>query len=71
MWLWIKIGKKYWECRFENILEDAETLILNPNNEIIEIGSKAKSISQIQGQYIGLIKLNRIGKKYFLSIMIR
>ena len=59
--------QEYWESRFENVLEDAETLILNDTNEIIEIGREPKDLSQIQGQYIGLIKLNKNGKEIFLE----
>ena len=63
-----KNWQKYWESRFENILEDAETLILNKQKEILEIGAIATNLSQIQGQYIGLIKLNNSGKKIFLKL---
>lgn len=59
--------KEYWEDRFENILEDAETFKVNNLNEIIEIGAKAKNISDIQSQYIGLIKLSNTGKKIFIE----
>lgn len=46
-----------WKIRMDNPLEDAETLILGEKREIIEIGKKPKSYQQIQGQYMGLIKL--------------
>ena len=59
--------KEYWAVRFENILEDAETFKVNNLNEIIEIGAKAKNISDIQSQYIGLIKLSDTGKKIFIE----
>lgn len=62
-----KNWQEYWESRFENVLEDAETLILNDTNEIIDIGGEPKDLSQIQGQYIGLIKLNKNGKEIFLE----
>ena len=57
--------KEYWAVRFENILEDAETFEVNNLNEIIEIGAKAKNISDIQSQYIGLIKLSDTGKDIY------
>jgi hypothetical protein len=59
--------KEYWAVRFENILEDAETFKVNNLNEIIEIGAKAKNISDVQSQYIGLIKLSDTGKKIFIE----
>jgi choline kinase len=59
--------KKYWQARFENVLEDAETFKVNYRNEITEIGSRSQNISDIQSQYIGLIKLSKTGKKTFLD----
>lgn len=47
-----------WKIRMENPLDDAETLKLSPNGNIIEIGKKTKSIDEIEGQYIGLIKIS-------------
>jgi L-glutamine-phosphate cytidylyltransferase len=46
--------KPYWEQRFENVLEDAETLKMNEEGKILEIGAKPGDISEIQGQYVGL-----------------
>ncbi|GJM33468.1 MAG: sugar nucleotidyltransferase [Saprospiraceae bacterium] len=48
-----------WEIRMENILEDAETLKINQEGNIVEIGKKPKSQADIQGQYIGLIKVSK------------
>ena len=48
---------KLWSSRMEDPLSDAETLKINNNGYIIEIGKKPISYSQIQGQYIGLIKI--------------
>lgn len=53
--------KPYWERRFENILDDAETLKLGDNGNIIEIGQKTKRIEDIQGQYIGLMVFQNNG----------
>lgn len=57
--------KSYWEARFDDILEDAETLVVNEYDQILEIGSKTTDISEIQGQYIGLIKITKEGKSVF------
>ena len=46
-----------WQTRFADPLDDAETLLLNNDNDILEIGKKPKSICDIQGQFIGLIKV--------------
>jgi len=42
----------------ENPLDDAETLKLQ-NGNIIEIGKKACTYNDIEGQYIGLIKISK------------
>jgi len=50
---------KLWSLRMENPLSDAETMKLNNKNNIIELGKKTQSYSDIQGQYIGLIKFSK------------
>ena len=47
--------------RFNNPLEDAESLVLDENNFIKNIGQPVKEIKEIQGQYIGLIKFQNKG----------
>ena len=54
--------------RNENPLDDAETLRLNPDGRITEIGQKPQSISEIQGQYIGLMKFSAKGLKQIKTI---
>ena len=56
-----KEWEPYWRARNEDPLDDAETLKLDPEGKIIEIGQKPKSLSEIEGQYIGLIKLSAKG----------
>jgi len=51
----------YWKMRFKNPLEDAESLVLDENNFIKNIGQPVKEIKEIQGQYIGLIKFQNKG----------
>ena len=46
----------YWRARNENPLDDAETLKLSSEGRIIEIGQKPKSLEEIEGQYMGLMK---------------
>lgn len=54
-----KNWREYWEVRMDDPLSDAETLKLDSNGNIIELGKKAKSFEEIQGQYIGLIKIRK------------
>jgi choline kinase len=51
----------YWEKRFDDPLEDAESLKLNDAHEIIGIGQKPSSIDEIDGQYIGLVRFKGAG----------
>lgn len=53
-----------WSARFENPLIDAETFKRGKKGELIEIGSKAKSVEEIEGQYMGLIKFTPKGWSY-------
>lgn len=60
----------YWKLRFENPLEDAETFQKEKNGFVKSLGQKTTSINDIEGQFIGLIKLSGTGcevirEKYF------
>jgi choline kinase len=46
-----------WSLRLENPLEDAETLIMDSEGYVLELGKKPESYEQIEGQYTGLIKI--------------
>jgi len=54
--------KKLWKQRFVDPLSDLETFKLK-NNQLINIGEKPKSIKDIQGQYMGLMKITPNGWK--------
>lgn len=49
--------RRLWELRMEDPLKDAETLKLDGQGHIRELGKKAKDYSEIQGQFAGLIKI--------------
>lgn len=53
--------ESYWRARFENPLDDAETLKLDAQGNIVELGQKPQALSEIQGQYIGLMKFSEKG----------
>ena len=44
--------KKYWNERFENPLDDAESLMIDEQGFITSIGQKTQNLTQIQAQYI-------------------
>lgn len=52
---WLKL----WELRMEDPLLDAESLLLDKDENIMGIGKKADSCDEIQGQYMGLIKISK------------
>ena len=49
-----------WSMRFDDPLKDAETFKLK-NGIITEIGNKANHINEIEGQFMGLIKISTNG----------
>ncbi len=49
-----------WKLRFENPLDDAETF-KSDNEKLTEIGGKTNDISEIEAQYMGLLKLTQKG----------
>jgi choline kinase len=48
--------ERYWRQRFDDPLEDAETLRLDARGCIVDIGRRAQDLSEIEAQYIGLMK---------------
>lgn len=49
-----------WQLRFENPLDDAESFRVN-NGKLLEIGAQADSPEQVEGQYMGLLKITAEG----------
>ena len=49
--------EELWSSRFEDPLADAETLRLDDDYRITEIGQEPTDIEQIEAQYIGLLKI--------------
>lgn len=45
-----------WQGRFENPLDDIETFKIDGNSFLTEIGQQAKSLAEIEGQYMGVLK---------------
>lgn len=57
--------QRLWEARMEDPLNDAETLKLQDGNKVVEVGKKPQSLEEIQGQYMGLIKVRGDTVKQF------
>lgn len=50
-----------WTKRFGDPLLDAETFRLTPERTLAEIGNKPKSVTEVQGQYMGLLRFTPEG----------
>lgn len=50
-----------WTRRFGNPLLDAEAFRITHNQILLEIGNKPKAIEEIEGQYMGLLKISPKG----------
>lgn len=50
-----------WSLRFADPLEDAETFRIDDSGVLLEIGDRARTIDEIQGQYMGLLKFTPAG----------
>lgn len=53
--------RSYWEKRFEDPLSDAETLKLDDQNRVLDIGRKPQSFDEIDSQYMGLMRFQDHG----------
>lgn len=54
-----------WSLRMENYIDDIESLSCE-DGKIVEIGQEVKNIKDVQGQYIGVIKIKR---KILISLL--
>tara|TARA_B100000676_G_C17811175_1_gene697509 strand:+ start:99 stop:806 length:708 start_codon:yes stop_codon:yes gene_type:complete len=52
-----KEWERLWRLRMSNPLDDAETFIMDDELLIKELGKKPASLSEVQAQYMGLIKV--------------
>lgn len=59
--------EKLWTIRFVNPLDDAESLEIDSDGYISDIGQKTKKIEEIKGQFIGLIKVQGDGLQILKS----
>jgi choline kinase len=50
-----------WQLRFEDPLCDAETFRVDDDGQLLAIGQKPTTLDDIQGQYMGLLKITPTG----------
>ncbi len=57
-----------WSIRMEDPLSDAETLKLDKDGYIVELGKKPNKLEEIEAQYIGLLKISKSFAPYFFDL---
>ena len=57
-----KSWKKLWKIRFKDPFQDAETFVIK-NKRLFEIGKKTTNMKDIQGQFMGILKITPPGWK--------
>lgn len=60
-----------WEKRFGDPLSDAETFRLHANGTLAEIGNKPVALSEVQGQYMGLLRFAPAAWREVLAVRAR
>ena len=60
-----------WQARNEDPLLDAETLVLDGNDRILEIGQRPRSLEAIEGQYVGLTRFSPAGLRIAMDLIER
>ena len=58
----------YWKERMDDPMSDAETLKMEGDARIVELGKKPKGLDEVQGQYIGLFKIRADMVKAFRDV---
>lgn len=57
-----------WQMRFEQPLDDAESFRMN-SGRLLEIGGQADSLEEVEGQYMGLLKITVEGWRQISSCL--
>ena len=61
--------KTYWEKRYNTIDFDTESLVLDGEDNIVELGLESPPIEKIDARYIGLLKFSKTGLKHIVTIL--
>jgi choline kinase len=57
-----------WSRRFADPLSDAETFRIDAHGTLTEIGNRPKTLEEIEGQYLGLLKFTPAGWRQVLDL---
>ena len=60
--------KMYWQKRYGKVDFDTESLSIDENNNIIELGLENPKLDEIDARYIGLLKFSKKGLAYIKEV---
>lgn len=58
-----------WEARFKDPLADAETFRVDGSGRLLEIGARPRTMEEVQGQYMGLLRFSPRGWGYVQEVL--
>ncbi len=61
--------KVYWEKRYGKVDFDTESLALDENDNIVELGLESPKLEDIDARYVGLLKFSQKGLEHIQQIM--
>ncbi len=61
--------KAYWKKRYGRVDYDTESLAINKNDEITELGLENPTLEVISARYVGLLKFSKAGLNKIVEIM--
>ena len=65
------LWKEVWSKRMEDPLTDVETLMVDEQGFLLEIGQKPTDYSKVQGQFMGIMQVRNRGSKKLLNALDR
>ncbi len=61
--------KAYWQMRYGRVDFDTESLAIDDNDNITELGLESPNLDAISARYIGILKFSKAGMDYIQGIM--
>lgn len=61
--------KAYWKKRYGKVDFDTESLALDEDNNIVELGLESPSLEDIDARYVGLLKFSKAGLAHIQTIL--
>lgn len=61
--------KEYWQMRYDRVDFDTESLAINEEGNIVELGLENPNLEDISARYIGLLKFSCNGMKYIEELL--